>query len=318
MTIHKGFLYIACIVFGFVSSISVALGMDEDGCLFCHRYPGLVSHKQVPESADKLTPLHIDEAAFAESTHGEVKCKTCHTTISQVPHTGNRRVDCTTSCHQDVDVEDIVTKDNIQEFHLDEQSYITEINDMSSCTVCHPIYPHSENKVVRAFLNMHTGFMQCTVCHVKAGRFNNIEYKWSENQNAVYKGKPFGTFYIPKTKNVRDNNKTVSRISVSIPQFEKQSDTVNKADIDKAKVYLVKMKNHTGEALQPSLDYFHRNIEKKEFSTACSHCHSHSGILDFKVLGFSKKKSDHLRTINIKGLVAKYKNFFFPKLFDFQ
>ena len=70
------------------------------------------------------------------------------------------------------------------------------------------------------------------------------------------------------------------------------------------------------EVEKERLTFFHRDVEKKGISVACNECHSADGILDFGKLGFDEKKTKHLIYINIKGLVTKYKVFYFPKLFE--
>lgn len=52
-----------------------------------------------------------------------------------------------------------------------------------------------------------------------------------------------------------------------------------------------------------------------EISAACDECHSQNGILDFQKLGFSERKANDLRYLNIKGLVTKYDTFYIPNLF---
>jgi hypothetical protein len=68
---------------------------------------------------------------------------------------------------------------------------------------------------------------------------------------------------------------------------------------------------------EKELAYFHKDIEKKEISVACNECHSVNGILDFNKLGFDEKKTKDLIYLNIKGLVTKYKTFYFPNLFGY-
>jgi hypothetical protein len=75
-------------------------------------------------------------------------------------------------------------------------------------------------------------------------------------------------------------------------------------------------KNLQPEIEKEKLTFFHRDVERKVISVACNECHSADGILDFEKLGFDKKKTKHLIYINIKGLVTKYKVFYFPKLFE--
>ena len=75
---------------------SDSFGRDEDGCLTCHQYPGLVRL----EKGDGIRVLHIDEQKYYKSSHGKFRCKKCHTVISKVPHTGETGTDCTSECHQ--------------------------------------------------------------------------------------------------------------------------------------------------------------------------------------------------------------------------
>ncbi|HDK17151.1 MAG TPA: hypothetical protein ENG75_04335 [Nitrospirae bacterium] len=62
------------------------------------------------------------------------------------------------------------------------------------------------------------------------------------------------------------------------------------------------------------LEYFHKDIAKKEISIACSECHSLDGIMDYEKLGFDEKKARQLKTINIKGLITKYDIFYLPQM----
>jgi hypothetical protein len=205
----------------------LCLGLDEEGCLFCHQYPGMVrlepSGKDPGEVSGKLQILHIDEQEFYSSAHGEVSCKKCHTTINSVPHTGESQVNCTTSCHKEDEEKEMAEDYPLNGFHEQEQSYLVSLDDKSSCAVCHPLYPHSENKVVRAFLNMHTGFIRCEVCHIKKTKFQDIVYDWEETQNAQFYGEPFGTYYNPRTKRTHKNHHLLSRITVDVFENGKKS-----------------------------------------------------------------------------------------------
>ena len=89
----------------------------------------------------------------------------------------------------------------------------------------------------------------------------------------------------------------------------------NTTDNDKAIEFLDKEKDLGPKEKKEQLDYFHRDIAKKEISVACNECHSPKGILDFTKLGFSKNKVYDLEYLNIKGMVTKYKTFYLPNLF---
>jgi len=309
----KKYLFLIWGMFGgclFIGGVSDGLALDEGGCLTCHQYPGLVRL----EKQDGFRVLHIDEAKYAASAHGKIDCRKCHTQVAKVPHTGETAVDCTTHCHLKGKEKEQVKNVSLKYFHDREQSFIMHLDDETSCRVCHPLYPHSENKWVRALLNMHTGFMLCEACHVKKENLPEFTYDWIETENAVFSGEPFGTYYNPKTRTAHKSSHFISRIAIFLKNNGKKHLTLNSEDTRKANEYHHNEKTLTADQKAKSLDYFHRNIAKKEISVACDECHSAHSILDFQKLGFDERKTDHLITLDIKGLVTKYKTFYFPEL----
>lgn len=301
-------IFWGCIYF---AASSVCFALDEGGCLTCHQYPGLVRHKP----NDEFKVLHIDEAKYSSSPHGKVDCRKCHTTVVKVPHTDETRVDCATTCHLTEKDQEMLKSYPLESFHKAEQSFISRLDDETACRVCHPLYPHAENKVVRALLNMHTGFMVCNVCHLKKENFPDFIYDWKDTDNADFSGKPFGTYYNPKTQTAHKSEHFLSRIAVFVGNNGKRQLTFNSEDTHKAREFRLKEKYLTADQKAKGLNYFHRDIAKKEISVACDECHSSHSILDFKQLGFNDKTAGNLKGLNIKGLVTKYKTFYFPELF---
>ena len=120
-------------IFAIFFSGGLCLAFDESGCLTCHQYPGLVSINK----DHTLTALHIDAKRYAASAHGRFQCISCHTTIEKVPHTGNRYVDCSTVCHQGKDAKRLPSDYPLSDFHKTEQSFISRLEDKTSCRVCH-------------------------------------------------------------------------------------------------------------------------------------------------------------------------------------
>ena len=290
---------------------STCRALDEGGCLTCHQYPGLVKH----EKTDGFKVLHIDEEKFFNSPHGKFPCSKCHTTIAKVPHTGETRVDCTTNCHQGHNGKVLPQNYPLSNFHQKEQSYIVSLQDQSSCRACHALYPHGENKVVRALLNMHTGFMLCDVCHIKRGKFKHLSFEWHDTENAEFSGEPFGTYYNPHTNQAQPSDNFISRIAAFASENGKKRPLMNTWDTAKADEFILKEKKMNPDEKNKELVYFHQDIEKKEISVACDECHSSNSILDFSKLGFDQKKTRDLIYLNVKGLVTKYKVFYFPQLF---
>ncbi len=294
-----------------MGAISDGFALDESGCLTCHQYPGLVRH----EKDDGFKALHIDEAKYTRSAHGQIDCRKCHTQITRVPHTGEMAVDCTSTCHLTEKQKAQVTGFPLKGFHRTEQSFIVGLDEETSCRVCHPLYPHSENNLVRALLNMHTGFMLCEVCHLKKENFSGFVYDWKDTENAVFSGEPFGTFYKPSTKNAHPSEHFISRIAVFTKDNGKKQLTLNSEDTRKANEFRLKENNLKPLQKEKELADFHRHIAKKQISVACDECHSSHSILDFRRLGFDERKTNNLITLNIKGLVTKYKTFYFPDMF---
>jgi hypothetical protein len=332
--LKKNIFLIILIIFSFPS---LCIAVDRSGCLTCHKYPGLVKF----EKPDRVKVLHIDEEKHLASAHGKTDCRDCHTKVLQIPHTGETEVECTTKCHLE-DREKIMAIDasTLSKYHENEKFAITRLDEKSSCRVCHPLYPHSENKKVRALVNMHTGFMLCEVCHLKKENLNNLTYEWKEPEEFEFTGEPYGTHQKKEIKEKEEKKSVISKmLRIFSSEEEKSEETekktiylisriavyreingnkellMNTEDNEKAKEFLKNEKNLTPEERQEKLNYFHRDIAKKEISVACNECHSSRGILDFRKLGFDEKKAKDLEYLNIKSLITKYDTFYLPNLF---
>jgi hypothetical protein len=286
--------------------------MDVSGCLTCHQYPGLTR----PETPNGFKVFHIDEESYLQSPHGKTDCIKCHTTITKVPHVSETEVNCTNGCHQEEKDKKLISEYDLKKLHDKEKFYITRLDDGSSCSVCHFLYPHRSSELARAFINMHIGFMACETCHINREKFKSLRYDWANSETADFAGKPFGTRFNP---NISDNAKSthfISRISVFLIENGKQRPLVNTWDTEKARAYLTEEEKLTPEEKEKKLNYFHQDIHKAEISVTCNECHSNNTILDFKQLGFSEKKTNDLIYLNIKGLVTKYKVFYLPHMLE--
>ncbi len=309
--------------------------MDRGGCLTCHRYPGLVKC----ETSDKIKVLHIDEDKYLMTPHANTECRECHPKTVEIPHTDITEVECTQKCHsEDKEKIDAIDRSSLADFHKDEKFAITRLDDESSCRVCHPLYPHSENNRVRALVNMHTGFMLCEVCHFRQDHRARLTYDWKEPEEFDFTGEPYGTH---EKKEVKEEGTSGSLISAMLKMFDEEKEGegrteirhfisriamyktedgqkklyINTQDNSKAEEFLNNEKELSEDERNKELDFFHRDIAKKEISVACDECHSPEGIMDFSKLGFSKSKSKDLQYLNIKGLVTKYETFIIPNLF---
>ena len=284
--------------------------MDEGGCITCHQYPGLVR----PEMPNGFKVFHIDEKRYLTSPHGKTDCRKCHITTERVPHVGDTAVNCTNECHLSEKDKNLIANYDLRTLHDKEKSYITRLEDGSSCSACHRLYPHQSNELARGFINMHIGFMTCETCHINREQFASLHYDWTNSETADFAGEPFGTRFNPNIGGAAKSTHFISRISAFSIENGKQKSLANTWDTGKARAFLEEEKQLQPHEREEKLSYFHRDIHKAEISVTCNECHSKDGILDFEQLGFSKKKATDLIYLNIKGLVTKYKVFYFPKL----
>ena len=293
---------------------SFSIASDEDGCLICHKYPGLVRTEKTGDG-ERFMVLDIDEDIYLSSPHGKLSCRKCHTRITKVPHTGQTAINCNTKCHIDKKDKKLIENFPLAGFHEKEQTYIVSLEAESACTTCHTNYPHYEDKVVRDFLNMHTGFIKCIVCHVKRERYKDVQFDWEKPEKVEFSGKSFGSYYNPNTGKTQESGEKISRIGAFVVDGGKKEILVHPGDIEKAKKFLSNS-SMSEKDRKSELEYFHKDIEKKKVSMACDECHSANGFLDFDRLGFSERKKENLININIKGLIVKYKDFYLPMLFN--
>jgi hypothetical protein len=286
--------------------------MDADGCLTCHQYPGLAGSA----ASGEVKVFHVDEERYLKSPHGKLQCTQCHLNIHKVPHVGETAVTCTDSCHQSEKDRKLVTAFDLNTLHATEKSYITDLSDGSSCSVCHPLYPHHSNELARSFINMHVSFMTCDMCHIDREKYTALEYDWTSSESADFAGKAYGARFNPKLEDASGSAHFISRIAVfSIEKGEKKP-MLNTWDTRKADAYLCEEESLDPSEKETQLRYFHRDVHKVEISVTCNECHSGDSILDYSELGFSEKQATDLININIKGLVTKYKVFYLPEMLE--
>ena len=83
-----------CLVVG-ISFAKSEVIPDTENCLLCHRYPVMGRF----DKDGKKRIFYINEEKFAKSAHGNLRCKSCHVGLDEIPHTDVKKVDCSTSCH---------------------------------------------------------------------------------------------------------------------------------------------------------------------------------------------------------------------------
>ena len=171
------------------------------------------------------------------------------------------------------------------------------------CTKCHTAYPHKKGKYA-AFLNMHAGFLTCTVCHVKIGASSYSWIKIKGKKIYPVSGGPdrYGTTYIKYGDEI-----------VLSGEFDdaRIGPLVNGKPLD-IPYKLVKDKIDKKDPLFTSK--LHGYVVK-EGIYSCKDCHlSPKPPLDLKALGFSKERIEEIKgkDVIIKALI-KGKKIYFPE-----
>ena len=180
------------------------------------------------------------------------------------------------------------------------------------CFICHSDFPHTKNKKVRALLNMHTQYFACESCHIKERVDTHIVYKWYSPYEDNPKGPFIGTSYDPETGHLVEVEDKFSKLVPFYLKDDKLQSAIQNQDLPLARDYMKVRDQLTPEQRDGVKNKFHVNVKEKGHD--CKTCHSEKGILDFKNLGFSQKRTVDLVQLNVKGMLTKYEEFFLPDL----
>lgn len=186
----------------------------------------------------------------------------------------------------------------------------------SVCYYCHGDFPHFEQRMIRTLLNMHTQFIGCMTCHTDPEKINedSIELRWLNYSGIDITGPRFGLEYDGDTGYLAYTDDLYSKI---VPYLQ-ESGTEKLLEIresDPSAIDFVKVQGRLdGQAKDILKKSFHRNVSSKgRFCTKC-HTEEDKSFIPFRELGFSDRRVNELTSLNIIGLVQKYKKFYMPEL----
>lgn len=176
------YLFIAVMVFSiFLSCGSAMAASDEENCMLCHKYPGLTRIND--EGYQRV--FYVDSDRFSHSVHERVKCRGCHTDITQIPHKAAKPVNCTTECHlKDSPTAKPFSHKRILDdlktsIHNPQNQYVRNRDkaDFPTCTNCHsnPVFRYGKSEDA-AYRDKHKEdiLKDCAVCH----QDSNVDYKY--------------------------------------------------------------------------------------------------------------------------------------------
>ena len=143
---------------------SVCLAEVEGSCTMCHKYPGL-GRIEKTEGKQSKRLFYINNDLFETTYHGKIRCKSCHTGVNKIPHTGAPAVNCATDCHimDPSSKKSFSHKKIVNDFnnsvHGKQGSRLKDKRDLPVCKDCH------NNKTYHASIAKQTDSKhQITVC----------------------------------------------------------------------------------------------------------------------------------------------------------
>lgn len=200
-----------------------------------------------------------------------------------------------------------VEKYRLRHFHNLDDVVVAGIQTKSLCVACHSDYPHTKDKKTRSFLNAHSWFMACEVCHMKPEKSERVIYRWLEPDTGKalpsLSGQPgvYGGLIIPlKIEN----------------GSEKRLDVLSDEDQVYTEEFIRLRKNLDDYQTEWAQERIHKPLSKK--AVFCDGCHTQDGLLNFSQLLYSPQRASHLESLDMASMVKTYKEFHLPTLLDSQ
>jgi hypothetical protein len=203
----------------------------------------------------------------------------------------------------------------VHHFHITDK-YVERLDEERQiCDQCHGAYAHGKNKKVRALLNLHTGYLACTVCHVRkdggeglGGATLKAEitgYTWVDNDTGEFKASATGEYgkFSEMIFPVMSGDQGDRRIYRPVTDSAAQRFLDNKLE-------------WTEKQLDEERVKLHEKISKEAIT--CTDCHKKDGYIDFAALGYPKQRVDHLISNEVVGMIENYKTFYLPSVVDFR
>jgi hypothetical protein len=193
-----------------------------------------------------------------------------------------------------------------EHFHMIDEYISQPAPNPPICLRCHGTYPHNKGEKIRSFLNFHTGFIACSVCHVrKKQEDKDIFFSWVDDKTRELRIKVFGEYgkYAAKIFSVQVNHKGLKEIFKPVDDSTIQQ-------------YLLLKDKASPDQVAAAKAKLHERLSKKPVS--CADCHQKNGYLDFIELGFPLTRVNHLNSSEIVGMIEKYNIFYLPEVIDFS
>ncbi len=188
------------------------------------------------------------------------------------------------------------------------------------CFYCHGDYPHFTMPMVRSLLNMHTQFLGCMTCHNDPRKIKEetLSFEWLNYSGIEVTGPRFGISIDPKTGLIVDTDDYYSKIvAYTTKNGQKQLLEITE-DLPAVKEFTKMGGQFTSRDREVFKKSLHKFVSPKgRFCTRC-HADEKESYLPFRELGFSEQRVSDLTSLNIVGIVQKYRQFYMPSLFKYK
>ncbi|MDH4027878.1 MAG: hypothetical protein OEU95_03480 [Nitrospirota bacterium] len=194
---------------------------------------------------------------------------------------------------------------NHSHFHIIDEYVPTLGHEPHLCMKCHGVYPHIKVEKTLSFLNLHTGFMACEVCHVRKGHGDRDHYlAWADKKTGRISMRASGGYgkYTALIVPVRTSAGRAERVDELVSEkFSKEYSRL------KDRLYIFK------EEEEAALKKIHQdNLSKK--AVTCDDCHNKDGYMDFAGLGFPQYRINQLSSSEVSRMVEHYRTFYIPRM----
>ena len=193
--------------------------------------------------------------------------------------------------------------------HFHHTGFSVEPDNTNICIKCHGDVPHDKAKAIRAFLNMHAFYIACQTCHIQPPKGKKWKFRWYDKKTGEVTGNP------PQL------------LSVDIDKYGNYGTKIAPGVVEKGRfrfldgkkerqvvVKFLKNKDKLTPTQQSKMKkIIHEVVNEKPLF--CDRCHTKDEpYLPFDKLGYPPHRINDLRDTEVVGLVAKYKEFYVPKM----
>lgn len=154
----------------------------EGNCTMCHKYPGMgrIDTNGIDNTNKIKRVFYINNKLFEKTYHGAIRCNSCHSGVTKIPHDGVENVDCSSDCHiiEPSSNKPFSHKKIVNDFtvsvHGREGSKTPYKEDLPVCKDCHSnkAYHAEYDKQLEGMVSLKV----CDECH-KSGDFTKRFYE---------------------------------------------------------------------------------------------------------------------------------------------